>query len=586
MLPRIGILWATVLGVAFLFVAKAPAQTDQPALPEGVEVQARGPVHEAFAEPVQARPEPSMVVSKQPPDPIEEAPPDEKPAGDHVVWIPGYWGWEDDQKDYLWVSGFWRVPPPDRQWVPGSWQQVDGGWQWTAGFWEATGQTEVTYLPAPPPSIDEGASTAAPDDNSFYVPGTWVYRERRYLWRPGFWLGYRPDWVWIPAHYCWTPAGYVFVDGYWDVPLERRGFLFAPVRIAGSLLATRWTYVPRYVVQPDFLIGALFVRTNYCHYYFGDFFEDSYVGLGFVPWFDFRFGRSAYDPNFVYYRHRFGDRGWEKNLRDYYAGRFQGDIARPPRTLAQQTTVINNITKNKTENVAINKNINITNVQNVNVLTPVAKINNTKVTSLAGLSSGQAGKNVETHVLKVETATKEQQAAAQKTVTHFREAAQTRNNAEAKILSSGGPPVKATDPPKAIKVDRPKTPTAPPSGTAPVAPPKPPPPPKLPEHVEKAIPQHEPPKSSAPPKNAAPPPPPKEPPKPPSPAPKESPKPPPPAPKEPPPKESPKPPPPAPKEPPPKKEPPSVKAPAHISAAPAAGKHSGAPAKEKANGKK
>ena len=133
MKPRSWTLVVGMLCLAALLAAKASAQKDEPATREGVEVLSRGPVHEAFATPSEARPLPSDVVPKKPPDPIEELPPDEKPADDQVLWIPGYWGWDDDQKDYLWVSGFWRVPPPNRQWVPGSWQQVDGGWQWTAG---------------------------------------------------------------------------------------------------------------------------------------------------------------------------------------------------------------------------------------------------------------------------------------------------------------------------------------------------------------------------------------------------------------------------------------------------------------------
>jgi hypothetical protein len=58
--------------------------------------------------------------------------------------------------------------------------------------------------PAPPPSIDEGPSIPAPDDNSTYVTGCWVHRETRYFWRPSFWLEYRPDWLWSPSHYLWT----------------------------------------------------------------------------------------------------------------------------------------------------------------------------------------------------------------------------------------------------------------------------------------------------------------------------------------------------------------------------------------------
>src|SRR5713226_8078339 len=72
MKPCIWILMASTLGLAALVTAPAPAQKDEPATKEGVEVQARGPVHEAFAEPSQARPLPSPFVPKKPPDPIDE----------------------------------------------------------------------------------------------------------------------------------------------------------------------------------------------------------------------------------------------------------------------------------------------------------------------------------------------------------------------------------------------------------------------------------------------------------------------------------------------------------------------------------
>ncbi len=497
-LRTLTLIWGLMVPAALEAPKALAADDEPPPQPPGVEVLARGPVHEGFAVPAQTRPLPSHDVPVKPPDPIDELPPDEKPAGDHVSWIPGYWAWDDEQKNYLWVSGFWRVPPPDRQWVPGSWQQVEDGWQWTSGFWAAADQNEVSYLPAPPPSIDEGPPGAAPDENSTYVPGCWIYQDSRYLWRPGFWLEYQPNWVWSPCHYIWTPGGYVFVDGFWDRPLERRGLLFAPIRVANEFLRTTWSYVPRYVVQPDFLLGALFVRPSYCHYYFGDYFEAGYEKNGFVPWFDYRYAKGSYDPNFAFYRHRYGDHGWEKNLRDFYAGRTKGDIPRPPRTLVQQNTVISNITKNKTENVNVNKNINITQVQNASALTTLTKMHNTKVTTLAPLNAPPPGvKEPEHHVLKVETIPKEQQGEARKAIAQSREAAQLRSQAEGKILAGGAAPFKATDPPKTIALQPPRTTPLAPSGPKPAPPP---PPPKMPPHVEKPIPNHEPPRPARPPK--------------------------------------------------------------------------------------
>ena len=88
---------------------------------EGVEVLTRGPVHEAFAETVTFDPEPGIVVPKAPPAAIEEMPPEQRPEGANVAWIPGYWAWDDERTDFLWVSGIWRALPPGRQWVPGYW---------------------------------------------------------------------------------------------------------------------------------------------------------------------------------------------------------------------------------------------------------------------------------------------------------------------------------------------------------------------------------------------------------------------------------------------------------------------------------
>src|SRR3954468_18281834 len=82
----------------------------------GVEVLTRGPVHEAYANAVSTQPAAGLLAPKAPPEPIEELPPDQRPEGDNVQWLPGYWAWDEDKQDYLWVSGFWRVPPPGRTW--------------------------------------------------------------------------------------------------------------------------------------------------------------------------------------------------------------------------------------------------------------------------------------------------------------------------------------------------------------------------------------------------------------------------------------------------------------------------------------
>src|SRR2546430_1209833 len=88
-----------------------------PAAVAGMQVLTSGPLHEAFAEPVVFDPKPSPTIPKQPPPPVEEMPPDQRPQGTNVQWIPGYWSWDDGRNDFVWVSGIWRDVPPGRQWV-------------------------------------------------------------------------------------------------------------------------------------------------------------------------------------------------------------------------------------------------------------------------------------------------------------------------------------------------------------------------------------------------------------------------------------------------------------------------------------
>src|SRR5262245_60967026 len=104
-----------------------PAPAEAPADEPGVETLTQGPIHEAFANPADMDPTPGPVAPKQPPADVPEDPPDYMPEG--AIWIPGYWVWDDDRDNFLWVTGVARVPPPGMRWVPGYFTEVDGGWQ-------------------------------------------------------------------------------------------------------------------------------------------------------------------------------------------------------------------------------------------------------------------------------------------------------------------------------------------------------------------------------------------------------------------------------------------------------------------------
>ena len=71
------------------------------AVEAGVEELTRGPVHEAFAASVSYDPTPGILVRTGPPAMIEEVPPEQRLEGDNVAWIPGYWGWDEEQNDFI-----------------------------------------------------------------------------------------------------------------------------------------------------------------------------------------------------------------------------------------------------------------------------------------------------------------------------------------------------------------------------------------------------------------------------------------------------------------------------------------------------
>ena len=464
----VGFFGTLVLAVSY---TEAPAQPAfavalQPAAnnEEGPEVLARGPVHEAYATTVEM-PKAGEIAPKAPPDPIEELPPDQKPEGDNVQWLPGYWDWDDERTDFIWISGFWRVPPPNHAWVPGSWNQVADGFQWTSGFWQFMppnqAQPDVEFLPTPPAPIELGPNIPAPDATSVYVTGSWMWRGR-YVWRPGFWMGYRPGWVWVPAHYRWTRLGYIFIDGYWDYPLDTRGVLFTPVYFPRRVFAPGYFYTPSYVVATPFLFGSLFVRNGYSSYYFGDYYPANYGRIGYQPWCAPALrgvaglparGWNNYDPLWSYYSVNYRQTPrWSTNVTNMYVGRYEGTMARPPRTLAQQNQVIQ-----KVANTNVN---NVTN--NITVVNNNITVNNKDVSQHVMVAPLAMTPKLQTET-KLQPITQQVRQAEVKHATDIRQSGVNRQKVEAETLKSrpatpvptpGTPPTPPQ--PVKVKIDVPK----------------------------------------------------------------------------------------------------------------------------------
>ena len=328
----------TVLGFAFAGASQEmlppPKGETLPSNP--IEVQTRGPLHEAYAQPFEANPQPGTVIPKEPPAPINEEPPQQKLNVENSQWVPGYWAWDPERRDFTWVSGIYRTPPQGRSFVPGYWSHTSDGWRWIAGYWSGSRQQESAYAPDPPDPLNVDPSTPAPNANSMFIPGTWVYRDSSFLWRPGYWSEVQVGRVWVPPHYVWTPAGYVYVDGYWDYPLENRGLVFAPANF-NQPLAAGAVYRPDYVVNyPGFLDSGYYLPGS-GQFYFGNYSNPRFARLGYQPWYA---GANRYNPVFAYYGSQNGrnNPNWLAGVRQTYAGRANGTIAGPPLTLAQQNS--------------------------------------------------------------------------------------------------------------------------------------------------------------------------------------------------------------------------------------------------------
>ena len=307
-------------------------QTDEPEKDiEGVSTMLRGPLHEAFAEQFSSNPIPGETIDKEPPPPINEVPPAFEPEGVDIEWIPGYWGWDVESQDFIWVTGIWRNVPPDQQWIPGYWNQTASGWQWISGFWMSSQSNAISYLPIPPESLDHGPSSPPPGDDYFWVSGSWKYNAGQYVWEAGQWAQGNDDWIWVPNRYVWTSNGCIYRSGYWDYVIEDRGTVFCPVVFSSGYVQP--SFRPNYALSVGpLLLANLFVAPGFHHYYYGNY--QSYRGRQpFYPWVNYYQQTRNVDPLYTYYAYQRRNSNFIQQI-----GRIEHQIATNP-TYRSQSTV-------------------------------------------------------------------------------------------------------------------------------------------------------------------------------------------------------------------------------------------------------
>jgi hypothetical protein len=241
-------------------------------------------------------------------------------------------------------------------WMPGYWTQTSAGYQWVVGLWAPVSNTEIEYLPPPPALTIEESPDPALSQNRIWVPPCWYWNNEQYLLRSGYWITAQPDWVWVPSHYVWTPRGYVFAAGHWDYSLNRRGVLFAPVYFPRHIYERRgYSYPLSIIINIDNLQLDLFSRPQYSHYYFGDYYDSSYINIGIFPWFQFEQRRTWYDPIYTHarWRHHHDEPQWEQHQRREYDRRRSDVQLRPPRTYHEMKNRVNHMSAPQRRDVEI-----------------------------------------------------------------------------------------------------------------------------------------------------------------------------------------------------------------------------------------
>lgn len=278
---------------------------------EGYDILLRGPIHEAFAvaggNAVEAL---SPAAATPPPTQVNERPPTLDEGTDEHQWIPGYWSWNNDLSNYVWVSGLWRRSPPGRTWIPGQWTEDKDGYRRSSGYWAEQSTAHVAGLPNPPASIDNGPNAPARRSDSFWHPGEWKYDGSSYNWTAGFWSRQYDNWIWQPSCYVQTPSGFAYVNGYWDFEPSVRGRLYVPVMFANSAISQPMLrFSPVYpLANPATLMTHLFVRSGYRTCYYGNYYLPQYRSSGYAPWYSVA-ATGSLSPMVNYYNWKYAQRG-------------------------------------------------------------------------------------------------------------------------------------------------------------------------------------------------------------------------------------------------------------------------------------
>jgi len=208
--------WLTIMWVYFGFAATCGFCEDYLNLwGDSAFVDATNVTHEALKGP--AEDGAAFLAPEPPPMPMDESSLREYYPCSSALWVEGYWTWWPERRQFVWMQGCFRQPPPGLVWYAGRWIEMDGAWLWRPGYWGPNHPHRLMRSPVAPPARKNEQPPGASRPGMEWIPGTWRWDGNQFVWVSGAWRDVpQQHMVWVSG--CWVNAGdyYVYLPGRWD----------------------------------------------------------------------------------------------------------------------------------------------------------------------------------------------------------------------------------------------------------------------------------------------------------------------------------------------------------------------------------
>ena len=170
----------------------------------------KNPDGSAYWQPGYWKPIPHMGVAMWIPEPNYLRPP--RPSNQHL-WVHGEWIWLNNH--YMYQTGYWTVPEPNKVFINGHWAQwPNGEWYWVMGYWKRIPDNVFVASMPPEPSFNRPPQ---PSSEHIWVDGEWAWRNNGYAWQPGSWIVRDPHKMWVRGYWHQRQDGqFYWINGYWE----------------------------------------------------------------------------------------------------------------------------------------------------------------------------------------------------------------------------------------------------------------------------------------------------------------------------------------------------------------------------------